>query len=101
VLADADLRVGVPARAVTGTLRAELILRVSTALSPATVHIRFEPVTRLQVVRARRELSGRMLAVPWPDQVLRSVRRRILVEVDQWLRQAGTRVAVAELVDSN
>jgi hypothetical protein len=98
--ADVDLVTGEEGAAVTGTVRAEVPLRMVTRVQPAMLVITFDPVRRLGVRRVRRAYRRWMMPVPVPNQSLAKVRRKVTEEVDRRLAETVVRVVAAELVDA-
>lgn len=101
LLADAEMMVGEGDKQapVTARVRAEVPMRLTTLVDPATLVVEFDPISRLRVLRARRSMRGRMVTIPVPNRTLAWLRRRVVDEVDERLRERGLRMTGAELVD--
>lgn len=101
LLADAELMVSEGDRRgpVTAKVRVDLRARLTTRTDPATLVIDFEPLKRLRVVRVRKEVRGRMMIIPLPNQTLAPLRRKVTAEVNRRLAGSGTRLVAAELVE--
>lgn len=101
LLADAELLVGTDEKQVpvTARVRAEVPMRLTTLVDPATLVVEFDPIARLRVMRARRSVRGRMLTIPMPNRTLGWLRRRVVAEVDAQLRDRGLRMTGAELIE--
>jgi hypothetical protein len=101
LLADAELLVweGAKQAPVTALVRADVPLRLSTLVDPATLVVKFDPISSLRVMKARRSVRGRMVTIPVPNRTLAWLRRRVVHEVNQRLSERGMRMTGAQLID--
>lgn len=101
LLADAEMLVGAGAKQspVIVRVRADVPLRLTTHIDPATLVVEFDPISRLRVMRARRAVRGRMVTIPIPNRTLGRLRRRVVDEVNGQLRERGLQMTGAELVE--
>jgi hypothetical protein len=89
---------GANATVVSSMWRATVSLRVSTLVNPVTLLVRFEPVSRadLLLVQRPRRVSGRRL--PVPHRALTELApEQIRTELNRRLAQASRRLTVSEL----
>jgi hypothetical protein len=101
LLADAELQVGADAGQglVTARVRADVALRLTTLTDPATLVVEFDPVSRLRVMQVRWPVRGRMVTIPVPNRTLGRLRRKLVAQVDEQLRERGLRITGAELIE--
>jgi hypothetical protein len=97
---DLELFVGPGANAteLTSTLRAEVPLRVSTMVNPASLGLTFEPVppADLRVIEAPRRVGGRYLPVP-QRKLAELLPGHVADELNRRLGQASRRIIAAEV----
>lgn len=97
---DLELHLGPGSNAtvVATTLRAHVPLRVSATIGPATVHLRFEPVTadRLEIVEPVRRTGGRRIPLP-RAKLSELIPRRVADELNARLARADRRIVISDL----
>lgn len=98
---DVELRLGPGGNAtvLATTLRADVPLRVSATVGPATVHLRFEPVPagNLETVQPLRRSGGRWIPVSLAT-LAELIPRRVADELNARLARADRQIVIADLV---
>lgn len=89
---------GANATVMATTLRAHIPLRVSATVTPATLHLRFEPVPAedLEVVAPVRRTGGRRIPLP-RAKLAELIPRRVADELNERLARADRRIVIADL----
>jgi hypothetical protein len=98
IVVELHLGPGANATVMATTLRANVPMRVSATVEPATLHLRFEPVpfAELQIVEPVRRTGGRRMPLP-RAKLSELIPRRVADELNARLARADRRIVISDL----